>query len=127
MSGSDASYRLIERDGPGGRLTLRQEAADVTRLVVCADFDGRPLPDIVTAPAIEALPDGRWILRCREGSFQFGARTVQQIEQRPSLYEPMHRTFALSRLDRLAVRALLALLRLPGGPRLLRSWHARRG
>jgi hypothetical protein len=39
----------------------------------------------------------------------------------------LHRAFALSRADRLAVRVLLGLLRLPGGSRLLRLWHSRRG
>jgi len=38
----------------------------------------------------------------------------------------MHRTFALRTSDRIAVRILLWLLRLPGGARLLRRWHVKR-
>lgn len=126
MPEPDVAYRLVESGGPAGRLVLRQEDADVARLIVCSGFEGRLLPAIVTAPKITALDGGRWLLRCCEGTFEFGARGVQHLEQRPSLYEPMHRPFALSRVDRLAIRLLLALLRMPGGTRLLRHWHSRR-
>jgi hypothetical protein len=53
-------------------------------------------------------------------------RVVERIETRPSLFEPLHRPFALGSGDRIAARALLALLRFPGGARLLRLWHAKR-
>jgi hypothetical protein len=49
------------------------------------------------------------------------------IEERPDLFEPLHRPFALGRGERLVARLLLALLRLPGGAVLLRRWHAGRG
>ena len=50
-----------------------------------------------------------------------------ELVERPDLYAELHRPFALRRGERLAARLLLALLRLPGGARLLRAWHARRG
>ena len=56
-----------------------------------------------------------------------GARAVDLIELRPSLFRDLHRPFALGAGERLAARCLLALLRLPGGAKLLRAWHARRG
>ena len=55
-----------------------------------------------------------------------GAQSVDRIELRPSLFSDLHRPFALGAGERLAARCLLALLRLPGGARLLRAWHARR-
>lgn len=48
------------------------------------------------------------------------------IVARPDLYAELHRPFALGRGERLAARVLFALLRLPGGARLLRRWHASR-
>jgi hypothetical protein len=56
-----------------------------------------------------------------------GARGTDRIAMRPSLFAELHRPFALGAGERLAARCLLALLRLPGGTRLLRAWHARRG
>lgn len=119
-------YRLVERRGPARRLVLRQEGQSATRLIVCSSYEGPDLPEFVTAPELQSQGAG-WLLHCREGRFEFRARAVQRIEMKPSLYEPLHRRFALSGGDRLAVRALLALLRLPGGARLLRFWHSRRG
>ena len=54
-------------------------------------------------------------------------RTLERIEMRPSLFADLHRPFALGAGERVAARCLLALLRLPGGAKLLRAWHARRG
>jgi hypothetical protein len=54
-------------------------------------------------------------------------RTIERIEMRPSLFAELHRPFALRAGEKLAARCLLALLRLPGGAKLLRAWHARRG
>jgi len=48
------------------------------------------------------------------------------IVARQDLFAELHRPFALGRGERLAARALLVLLRLPGGAGLLRRWHARR-
>lgn len=56
-----------------------------------------------------------------------GAHGVDRIELRPSLFDELHRPFALGTGERIAARCLLALLRLPGGAKLLRAWHARRG
>ena len=56
-----------------------------------------------------------------------GAQSVDHIELRPSLFSDLHRPFALGAGERFAARCLLALLRLPGGAKLLRAWHARRG
>jgi hypothetical protein len=56
-----------------------------------------------------------------------GARAVEHVALRPSLFRELHRPFALGAGERLAARVLLALLRLPGGAKLLRAWHARRG
>ena len=55
-----------------------------------------------------------------------GAHGVDRIEMRPSLFDELHRPFALGAGERMAARCLLALLRLPGGAKLLRAWHARR-
>jgi hypothetical protein len=49
-----------------------------------------------------------------------------EIIERPDLYAELHRPFALGAFDRFAARLLLVLLRLPGGARLLRAWHAGR-
>jgi hypothetical protein len=49
-----------------------------------------------------------------------------QIVERPDLYAELHRPFELRAGERMAARVLLALLRLPGGARLLRAWHAKR-
>lgn len=53
-------------------------------------------------------------------------RVVERIETRPSLFEPLHRPFAPGTGELLVARALLALLRLPGGASLLCRWHAMR-
>jgi hypothetical protein len=49
-----------------------------------------------------------------------------QLVERPDLYTELHRPFALRTGERVAARLLLALLRMPGGARILRAWHARR-
>jgi hypothetical protein len=53
-------------------------------------------------------------------------RADLRIVERPDLFQELHQPFALSRGERLAVRVLLLLLRLPGGAVLLRRWHAGR-
>ena len=68
----------------------------------------------------------RWRLTSSEGRFDFDAVAVDQIEECPALYAPLHRPFELRRSDRVAVRILIWLLRLPFGARLLRNWHGRR-
>jgi hypothetical protein len=126
MPESSRPYRLAERHGPAGRLVLQQSDDDGSRLIVCSGYEGPELPASISDPELAQGTGGRWSLHCREGSFEFRARAVQQIEERPSLYEPLHRAFALSTGDRLAARLLLALLRMPGGARLMRFWHSHR-
>ena len=120
-------YRLVDRAGPGQRVVLRQDAGDETRFFVMSGYRGPALPAAIANARIESR-GGRdaWRLAGDQASFDFEARAVDEIETRPSLYAGLHRPFALAAGDRLAVRVLLALLRLPGGPRLLRLWHARR-
>jgi len=123
------TFRVVERGGPAGRLVLRGQARDAVHWLVISEFRGPELPAQLTDPAIESAPDaaGVWHLRCAEGEFQFRARAVDRLATQPALFTPLHRPFALSGTDRLAVRVLLWLLRLPGGARVLRHWHARRG
>jgi hypothetical protein len=123
------AFHVVERSGPGGRLVLRGQARDAVHWLVISEFQGPELPAQLTDPAIESASGaaGVWHLRCAEGEFQFGARAVDRLATRPALFTPLHRSFALSGTDRLAVRVLLWLLRLPGGARLLRHWHAQRG
>ncbi|MGE0032040.1 MAG: hypothetical protein AB7T20_13065 [Steroidobacteraceae bacterium] len=122
-------FRVVERGGPAGRVVLRRQARDAVHWLVISGFQGPGLPARLTDPAIEPAADaaGAWHLCCAEGEFHFHARAVDRLATRPALFTPLHRPFALSGTDRLAVRVLLWLLRLPGGARLLRHWHARRG
>lgn len=130
-AGTSKRYQLVERNGPAGRRILRQNSGDRKDLFVIAGFRGADWPGTLTNPRIDALPGTTgerpsWRLSSDEGSFDFGAIAVERVETRPELYFPLHRRFALTTADRLAVRVLLWLLRLPGGARLLRGWHARR-
>jgi hypothetical protein len=122
-------FRVVESGGPAGRMVLRQPARDASHWLVISGFQGPELPAQLTDPAIEPAADdaGAWHLRCAEGEFHFRARAVDRLATRPALFAPLHRSSALSGTDRVAVRVLLWLLRLPGGARLLRHWHARRG
>ena len=124
---ASAEYCLVDRAGPGQRVVLRQDAGDRTNLLAVSGYRGPALPAAITNARIESR-GGRdaWRLAGDQGSYDFEARAVDEVETRPSLYEGLHRPFALTVGDRLAVRLLLALLRLPGGARLLRLWHARR-
>lgn len=132
MSASATSnvYRLRERDGPAGRRILEGTTAGRRELVVIAGFRGAEWPDAIVNPVIEPRGDAaqntQWRLSTDRGHREFEARAVDRIELRAELYEPLHRPFELGIVDRLSARVLLALLRLPGGARLLRRWHARR-
>jgi hypothetical protein len=88
-----------------------------------ADYDSRMPGDAIAAPRVERRtePNGDAELVVH------GARTVDHVALRPSLFHELHRPFALGAGERIAMRGLLVLLRLPGGARLLRAWHARRG
>jgi len=121
-------FRVVESSGPAGRLVFCRQERDALHRFVIAGYQGPGLPERLTDPVIEAVSGsaGAWRLRCAEGEFEWRALAVDRIVERPAIYAPLHRSFALSRTDRLAVRVLLWLLRLPGGPRWLRRWHARR-
>ena len=122
-------FRLLRHPGPDDRLWLRSVGRDRIRHVAISRFQGPSIPDAVSNAVLEhrdQIGSDSWRLSCDQGSFDFGAQAVEQIETRPALYARLHRPFALSLADRLAVRCLLALLRLPGGAKLLRRWHARR-
>ena len=114
-----------------GPLRFRNEAGDHRRTLVVARYEGPELPATLTGPAVESIGEaGRmpptWRITSAEGRYEFRAQAVELLEECPTLYEPLHRSFRLSGADRLAVRVLLWLLRLPGGAALLRRWHAHR-
>lgn len=126
-----AMFETVERNGPGGRLVLRCCSNGDLRRFVISGYDGPPLPAALADAMIEPRSDAGgardgWCLRSREGVFPFRARAVDVVEERPALYQPLHRSFVLSATDRFALRILLWMLRLPGGARLLRRWHAGR-
>lgn len=123
-------YRM-QSGSATGPLRFRNDAGTHRRTLVIARYQGPQLPATLTAPAIEALGDAgpmpqSWRMTCAEGRYEFRAQAVEMLDECPSLYEPLHRSFRLSGTDRLAVRVLLWLLRLPGGAALLRRWHAHR-
>ncbi|HEX9707044.1 MAG TPA: hypothetical protein VGA24_05335 [Steroidobacteraceae bacterium] len=131
MPGSNALqvFRVVERESAGNRLWMRGEGDDRVIHFAVAGFRGPPFPETITKPVLErrdAAGEQSWRLSCDQGRFDFEAQAVERIETRPALYATLHRPFELSTTDRMAVRLLLALLRLPGGPKLLRLWHARR-
>lgn len=131
MSGSNSPriFRLDPVLGPFGRRIWRQVAGPGAEIIVVAGGDGGEVPARLTDPRIDRDPGSSsrvWKLVAAEGEFHFHARSVDRLEQCPGLFEPLHRRFALTVTDRIAVRILLWLLRLPGGARLLRSWHSRR-
>jgi hypothetical protein len=88
-----------------------------------AVYHSRMSGDAIAAPRVEhrteANGDAELVVH--------GARSVDHVALRPSLFRELHRPFELGAGERLAARGLLALLRLPGGAKLLRAWHARRG
>jgi hypothetical protein len=116
----------------------RQVSAPGRAIFLAADGSGRwvevagwlagDLPESLQDPCFEP-PEGdgsRWRLALGPVAFEFVAAGVALIEPAPRLLEPLGAPFALKAGERRAARVLLALLRLPGGPRLLRAWHARR-
>jgi hypothetical protein len=120
-------YRLVERDGPAGRRVLERRAADGRELLVIARCRGGAWPDRLSDAILRPqASDGRWRLTSTEGSFEFETSGIDRVSLRPGLYGPLHERFALNAWDRLAIRVLLAFLRLPGGAKLLRRWHSRR-
>lgn len=127
---SARDFRVIERNGPAGRLVLRGSGRPAT-LLVLVGYRGAALPDTLTGVQLSSHPGksrlNDWRLSSREGIFDFEARAVDQLIECPELFLPLLRPFALRRIDRLAARLLLAMLRFPGGARLMRRWHAGRG
>ncbi|MGQ0383608.1 MAG: hypothetical protein ACT4UP_02810 [Gammaproteobacteria bacterium] len=119
-------FRIVEQDGPGRRLVLESLVAGGRRRIVVSGYQGPALPATLRDPVFDAAEGAGWRLTAAEGVFEFRARSVDRIDEQPQLYEPLHRPFALTAGDRAAVGILLWLLRLPGGARLLRRWHAER-
>lgn len=131
MKGTGAMQvdRFYRQAGPDHRIWLRSENGDRVQHLALSGFMGPAIPDPITHPSLDRRGDssGRgWRLSCDQGKFDFQALAVDRIETRPALYATLHVPFGLSVIDRVSVRLLLALLRLPGGARLLRRWHARR-
>jgi hypothetical protein len=132
MPGSGtALFRIDSRNASAGRLVLRADAGDRTQYLVISRYQGPMLPATLTDPVVGPLgeagpPPRAWRLTSAEGQFEFHALAIDAIDEWPALYQPLHRPFALRSWDRLAVRVLLWLLRLPGGAALLRRWHANR-
>jgi hypothetical protein len=131
MPGTNTSeeFRAVERTCAASRLWLRSRGGDRIAHIAASAYQGPSLPDTVTHPILvrrEGAGPRAWQLRCDQGQFDFESGAVERIEARPTLYASLHRPFALSTTDRMAARLLLALLRLPGGARLLRRWHASR-
>jgi len=127
MQASDIHrFRLVERAGPGQRVQWRASAGIDSAAIVASGF-GRAVPPAALAdPQLESRGAGAWRINARDHSFEFEARAVDAVEMRPSLLSGLHQPFALTARERFAARCLLALLRLPGGARLLRNWHAKR-
>jgi hypothetical protein len=132
MPGSGESIVFRVEPGPAaGSIRFRGSGRHGDRFLDFAQYDGPKLPAVLTDPVVEVLScsdraQTNWRVSCTEGQFEFRAIAVQQIEECQAFYEPLHRRFRLSGSDRLAVRVLLWLLRLPGGAALLRRWHAHR-
>lgn len=121
------TFQVAERSGPGRRTVLRRDGGESEELIVISGFQGTALPDSLANPQLVPQGPRAWRLESEGRSVEFTARAVDAIEVRPGLYADLHRAFALGTGERLAARALLALLRLPGGAALLRRWHAGRG
>ncbi len=119
------SFRLVD-GGPAQRAVLRSQAPGRSEVLVLGGYQGPALPAQIGSPEVEAREGGGFRIISDQGVLEFDARAIDRIEMRPSLFEALHRPFVLSAGDRLAVRILLALLRLPGGAKLLRLWHSRR-
>jgi hypothetical protein len=108
---------ILPAAGPAGGLRM-----------TLATYAGEPLPGEIHDPRLERLgAPGRWRLICREGSYEFTTDGVEIHRAMPGLFDDLLARHGLRARDRTMVRCLLRLLGLPGGARLLRAWHARRG
>lgn len=127
MSGdARCEWRVVERAGPARRVVLRADAEGGADLRVFGGYEGPELPDVLGGARLESRGGGRYRIAAAQGDFEFGAKSADRVAMRPSLFDALHRPFALGTRDRFAARALLSLLGLPGGAKLLRLWHARR-
>jgi hypothetical protein len=98
--------------------------------IVVAGWRRGELPESLVDPRFERLGeshDARWSLATGAATFEFEAAEVTLLEPRPGLLAPLLAPFGLRPRDHRVLRVLLWLLRLPGGARALRAWHARRG
>jgi hypothetical protein len=121
----------VEQGGPAGRVVLRQSTGNWTDHWIVAGYRGPSLPASLAGFSIEpsaaaAGGTARWRISSEQGEFEFEARAVDHIRALPALYKKLHRPFELTATGRLAVGLLLALLRFPGGERLISRWHSRR-
>lgn len=96
------------------------------RVVVVAGYEGPSLPPGLEATVLERLGERSWRLTTREGAIDFTARGVEWLEPVPQLFDGLLAPFVLKQRERMLVRILLQLLKLPGGAWLLRRWHAGR-
>lgn len=123
------TFRVVDRAGDVNRLWLRSEGCDRITHIAASGCHGPPLPETMTNPVL-LRQAGAGPRSCRldtdQGQFEFESAAIERIEARPGLFSGLHRPYALRTTDRVAVRLLLALLRLPGGAGLLRRWHASR-
>lgn len=127
MSGDAAiGMRVVERAGPARRVVLRSGTGRDAELWVFGGYRGAELPPALENARLEATGGGRYRILAGGSRYEFGADAVDRITVRPSLFDALHRGFRLGGGERFAARALLALLRLPGGAKLLRFWHAKR-
>ncbi len=119
------SFRVVEATGTGARrLELNQDAG---RVVAIAGYTGDMLPARLEAAVLERDGQpGHWRLAGRDVHARFEARSVELLEPRPTLFEPLLAPHRLRARDRRMIRLLLGMLRLPGGAWLLRTWQARR-
>lgn len=126
---STETFRVVDRAVGCNRLWLRSEGGDRITHIAASGYRGPSLPETITNPVLHR-EEGPGSHRCRletdQGRFEFESASIERIEARPMLFAGLHRPFALNTIDRLAVRFLLMLLRLPGGAGLLRRWHASR-
>jgi len=132
MSSITASGRFLRDDEAAvqGRWVFRSECgADGDSIIVSRCLRGE-LPEVLVDPRFErsaGAPAARWLLATAGATYEFEAAEVTLLRPRPQLLAPLVAPFSLRPRDRRVLRVLLWLLRLPGGARALRAWHARRG
>jgi len=121
------SYRVAVPEARGVVMCAPEETEDAP-VLICTGYAGEALPAAIHDPRVERpTGSGDWRLTCREGVFDFRARGVEVHEAMPELFDGMLADYALRDRERAVVRWLLRLLGLPGGAKLLRAWHGRRG